>query len=71
MQLRDMVNYTTPSALAVTFVVAAYDIIVFSYVISPLNENLGFSKLVDGLLNTNDLAVDNFLAASPNAKIVG
>jgi len=37
------------------FNLAAYDIIVFSYVISPLNENLGFYKLVDGLLNIEKL----------------
>ncbi|MBA7624638.1 hypothetical protein ES703_32049 [subsurface metagenome] len=41
------------------FNLAAYDIIVFSYVISPLNENLGFSKLVDGLLNIEKLCRPN------------
>jgi len=37
------------------FNLAAYDIIVFSYVISPLNENLGFHNLVDGLLKAEKL----------------
>jgi len=37
------------------FNLAAYDIIVFSYVISPLNENLGFHNLVDGLLKVEKL----------------
>ncbi len=41
------------------FNLAAYDIIVFSYVISPLNENLGFNKLVDGLLNIEKLCRPN------------
>jgi len=41
------------------FNLAAYDIIVFSYVISPLNENLGFYKLVDGLLNIEKLCGHN------------
>jgi len=41
------------------FNLTAYDMIVFSYVISPLNENLGFNKLVDGLLNTEKLCRHN------------
>ena len=41
------------------FNLAAYDIIVFSYVISPLNENLGFHNLVDGLLKIEKLCRHN------------
>jgi hypothetical protein len=37
----------------------AYDIIVFSYVISPLDENEGFADLVQGLLNVEKLCRDN------------
>jgi len=37
----------------------AYDIIVFSYVMSPLNENLGFNKLIDGLLSVEKLCRHN------------
>jgi len=37
----------------------AYDIIVFSYVMSPLNEDLGFNRLIDGLLSVEKLCRHN------------
>jgi hypothetical protein len=37
------------------FNLAAYDMIIFSYVISPLNEILGLQKLIDGLIKAEKL----------------
>jgi len=39
--------------------IGTYDLIVFSYVISPLNEDEGFKGLIDGLLKTRELCSHN------------
>ena len=39
--------------------IGTYDIIVFSYIISPLNEDEGFNGLIDGLLRTRDFCGHN------------
>lgn len=43
----------------IKFNIGVYDIIVFSYVISPLNEDEGFNDLIDGLLRTRDFCGHN------------
>ncbi len=41
------------------FNLGVYDIIIFSYVVSPLNENEGFNSLVNGLLSIEKLCSHN------------
>ena len=53
------INHAFPDSMnqlqRVRLNLGTYDIIIFSYVISPLNEENGFSGLVNGLLNIEKL----------------